>query len=158
MQAYQAKSKIHALQRGSSHLSVHHTVCDSTYSTVCRICLDMFSKADTTFLGTVSMNVFRNRLRKALAVGLTPTEAELIGTQIPKDSRGHALYKFFKDVYYDIRFQAAKSSVLDSAGSDLHKFLLDLFTREDILYSQEVGRLPDGRLPLSNVVSRCVNS
>jgi hypothetical protein len=68
--------------------------------------------------------IFKSRLQRAKALGLTSQEAELLTIAIPRDNKGRCLYKFFRDVYYDVRFNRMKSSVIESVGgSDLLRFV-----------------------------------
>jgi Ca2+-binding EF-hand superfamily protein len=98
---------------------------------------DRVKSYDTAVGNRAAVGALRpSELRKCLkslaqSSGLTNSEINMIAQSLPKDPFGRLVYKDFRNVLYKVKIAAMRNMVLESQGSDIHRYIMQMCRDEE---------------------------
>lgn len=121
---------------------------------------DKIRAADQRNTGTIRPAELRRILKSLAAVnaeGLSDNEITIIISTLKKDPFGKIIYANFQETVRQVCFGQLKNMIIQSQGSDLQQYLMDIFKAEEMKILQEesdmVNAVATGYLPFRNIIT-----
>lgn len=135
IQSFRARNRAKKVNREEDSFldeEIMRSLSKEELKSLTRDSLERIKELDTKGYGVIKSNELRRCLSSTPPLGLTETEISLICQMLPRDPFGRCVYSKFEDVLMQVRFLTMKNAVVESQGSDLQKYLLDICKEEEM--------------------------
>lgn len=137
-----------------------------------KVCLEKLLDYDKKSYGLIRVAEFKRCLNAvAASVGLRDSEINLLSQLLPRDQFGRLKYNSsatsFVDYLSKVRFMTMKNAMIESQGSGLQKYLLEMCKEEEKKYDEEnlknsrsgdLKTAPPGCIPCRSLIEILTNS
>lgn len=175
IQSFRARNRAKTISSQQDVLvddQILQTISSSELAMASKVCLEKLLEYDKKNYGLIRPSEFKRCLSSiAPSVGLLESEINLLSQLLPRDQFNRLKYNSTPTSFYEhlskVRFMTMKNAMIESQGSGLQKYLLELCKEEEKKHDEETMKnsrggdqksAPPGYIPCRSLINILTNS
>jgi Ca2+-binding EF-hand superfamily protein len=170
IQSFRARNRAKALNSHEDVLVddvIYQSISQEELQTAADMCLERVYEIDTKRYGLIRVPELKKALNSVAAnAGVRENEISLLCQMLPRDQFGRVKYNSTPTAFFDalskVRFMTMKNAMIESQGSGLQKYLLELCKEEEMKNENYQGPkekfVPNGVMSCRSLISILSNS